>query len=150
MNEPEASAVETLTPTIAQPLPRIGAAGSRRRAAATKMASATKAKNARPATCVPRPTWSSRCSTPAVDQARAARATYVWPRRCCDREMLSIATDVATPVVNQTAAGTSAGGLGRDAGGRVGADDGEQRGGAGRVEGRPGVRFDQVERALVR
>src|SRR3954447_22101912 len=109
MNEPDASAVETLTPTIAQPLPRIGAAGSRHCAAATKIASAVNANSARPATWVPRPTWSSRWRTPAVDQARAASATYVWPRRCCDREMLSTATDVATPVVNQTPAATGGG-----------------------------------------
>jgi hypothetical protein len=41
---------------------------------------------------------------PAVDQATAASATYTWPRRCCDRGMLSIATELATPVVNQTGA----------------------------------------------
>jgi hypothetical protein len=42
--------------------------------AATKSAIATKAKNARPASCVGVSTESSRCSPPAVDHATAAAA----------------------------------------------------------------------------
>ena len=41
----------------------------------TYTSSASTAKNARPATCVAVPTEISRCSTPALDQASAARAT---------------------------------------------------------------------------
>ena len=43
---------------------------------ATKSASATKAKSARPATWVGVSTESSRCSPPAVDHATAAAAMY--------------------------------------------------------------------------
>ena len=43
--------------------------------------SATKAKNARPASCVGVSTESSRCRPPAVDHATAAAAMYSCPRR---------------------------------------------------------------------
>ena len=72
MKDAEAMAVDTLTPSIAQPLRWIETTSSFRCAAATKIASAA---NARPATWVPSPTWSSRCRMPAVDQATAASAT---------------------------------------------------------------------------
>jgi hypothetical protein len=48
----------------------------RRRLSATKIASARKAKSARPATWVAVSTDSSRCSPPAVDHAAAAAAMY--------------------------------------------------------------------------
>jgi hypothetical protein len=48
----------------------------RRSLIATKIASATNAKKARPATWVAVSTESSRCSPPAVDHAAAAAAMY--------------------------------------------------------------------------
>ena len=74
MKKPEASAVETATPRPAMPIERNAATVRPRFLTATKAASATKAKNARPAICVVVPTESSRCSPPAVDQATAAAA----------------------------------------------------------------------------
>ena len=74
MNEPDANAVVTATPRPATPIVRKAATVRPRFRNATKSAIATKAKNARPASCVGVSTESSRCRPPAVDHAIAAAA----------------------------------------------------------------------------
>lgn len=74
MNAPDAIAVVTATPSPAMPIEVNAAIVRPRLRNATKSASATKAKNARPASWVGVSTVSSRCSPPAVDQATAAAA----------------------------------------------------------------------------
>lgn len=74
MKAPEAIAVKTAMASPATPIPRKAAIVRPRASSATKPTSATNANRARPATCVAVPTLSSRCSTPAVDQAAAAPA----------------------------------------------------------------------------
>ena len=81
MNEPEATAMQTATARPAPPIDRNASSGLPRLETATYAASARQAKTARPATWVVVSTESSRCSTPAVDQARAADATSSCPRR---------------------------------------------------------------------
>ena len=81
MNDPEATAVQTATARPAAPIERKAWSVRRRLTATTKTPSASNAKTARPASCVIVSTESSLCSTPALDQARAAPATYSCPRR---------------------------------------------------------------------
>ena len=75
MNPPEAPAMHAARPTPASPVDRYAARTRPRSATATKSPSATRANSARPATWVAVSSESWRCSTPAVDQAIAARAT---------------------------------------------------------------------------
>ena len=72
MNVPDATATQPATAMPAQPIARNASSGRPRLDTTTKSASATKAKNARPATCVAVSTVSSRWSAPAVDHATAA------------------------------------------------------------------------------
>jgi hypothetical protein len=81
MKEPDAIAVQTATPRPAMPIERNAAIARPRSRTATKRASATNAKSARPASCVGVSTASSRWRPPAVDQATAAAAMYSCPRR---------------------------------------------------------------------
>ena len=76
MNVPDAIAVQTATPRPAMPIEVNAVIARRRFLIATKIASATNAKNALPATWVGVSTVSSRCSPPAVDHAAAAAAMY--------------------------------------------------------------------------
>ena len=76
MNVPDAIAVQTATPRPAIPIEVNAVIVRRRLLIATKIASATKAKKARPATWVAVSTESSRWSPPAVDHAVAAAAMY--------------------------------------------------------------------------
>jgi membrane-associated phospholipid phosphatase len=69
--------------------------------------SAASARAARPAICVAVPTASSRWSTPAVDHATAASATYAWPRRCAPRAPATAEAD-ATMAAESSRRGTPA------------------------------------------
>jgi hypothetical protein len=75
MNEPEAIAVQSATATPAVPIDRKAASPRPRVEMVTRPARKRNAKSARPAIWVAVSTVSSRCRTPAVDHATAARAT---------------------------------------------------------------------------
>ena len=91
MNDPDATAVQTATTSSARPISVNDATTPRPPENATKAKSASVANTARPATCVAVLTVSSRCRTPALDQASAASATYTWPRRRMSRASITAA-----------------------------------------------------------
>ena len=75
MKHDDATAVATATAIPAHPIEVNARTTPPRSENETNASSASTAKNARPATCVAVPTDSSRCRTPALDQASAASAT---------------------------------------------------------------------------
>ena len=75
MNAPEETAISEAITSPLRPIARKPCTTAPRSAIATKANSPSTAKNARPASCVPIPTESSRWRRPAVDHATAASAT---------------------------------------------------------------------------
>src|SRR5712692_6348222 len=82
MNEPEEIAISAAIASPPRPTDRNARSTAPCSATATYASSPSTAKRARPASCVPTPTDSSRCKIPAVDHATAASATMARPRRC--------------------------------------------------------------------
>ncbi len=81
MNDPDETAISAAMARPGRPIARKAMSERPRSVAAMKTPIPSIANSARPASCVPRLTVSSRWKSPAVDQAIAASATKSRPRR---------------------------------------------------------------------
>ena len=75
MKNPDESDISAATASPGRPTARNARTTEPRSETVMNVSRPSTANSARPASCVAVPTWSSRCRTPAVDQATAASAT---------------------------------------------------------------------------